>query len=203
MLKNADEKRIKILEVAKKRFSHYGMAKTTMAEIAKDLAFSKALLYYYFPDKNSLFYAVLAYIVEEDFKPQISKAVEGITDVEEAVLALLNNRIWYIKQYYYLFEHTFIPNKAIAPELDNILIGLFEWQKTIVSDLLAQGMKRGELAEQNPDELAELLLLSLMGVRYIVIKDLKSNFVPTKEDFDYILSMQIKVTKIFVQGLKI
>lgn len=54
MPKNADEKRVKILDVAKKRFAHYGLAKTTMAEIAKDLAFSKALLYYYFPDKNSL-----------------------------------------------------------------------------------------------------------------------------------------------------
>ena len=49
MPKNPDEKRSRILEVAKRRFSHYGLAKTTMAEIAKDLAFSKALLYYYFP----------------------------------------------------------------------------------------------------------------------------------------------------------
>jgi TetR/AcrR family transcriptional repressor of mexJK operon len=45
---NADVKRIKILEAATRRFAHFGMAKTTMSEIAKDLNFSKALLYYYF-----------------------------------------------------------------------------------------------------------------------------------------------------------
>ncbi|HBI89157.1 MAG TPA: TetR/AcrR family transcriptional regulator, partial [Sphingobacterium sp.] len=54
---NADVKRIKILEAATRRFAHFGMAKTTMSEIAKDLNFSKALLYYYFPDKNSLYSA--------------------------------------------------------------------------------------------------------------------------------------------------
>ena len=51
MAKNADVKRQKILEAARRRFAHYGMAKTTMAEIAQDLSFSKALLYYYFQIK--------------------------------------------------------------------------------------------------------------------------------------------------------
>ena len=37
MSKNVDEKKFIILEAAKKRFAHFGMAKTTMAEIAKDL----------------------------------------------------------------------------------------------------------------------------------------------------------------------
>ena len=62
---NADVKRIKILEAATRRFAHFGMAKTTMSEIAKDLNFSKALLYYYFPDKNSLYSAVFEYVIDK------------------------------------------------------------------------------------------------------------------------------------------
>lgn len=54
-MENQDKKRILIIEAALKRFAHYGLSKTTMTEIAKDISFSKALLYYYFPDKLSLY----------------------------------------------------------------------------------------------------------------------------------------------------
>src|SRR5688572_33453931 len=52
-----------ILEAARKRFAHYGLTTTTMNEIAADIGMSKASLYYYFPDKENLFVAV----IEQDF----------------------------------------------------------------------------------------------------------------------------------------
>ena len=54
-----DKKRQLIIDSAIKRFAHFGLSKTTMTEIASDLSMSKALLYYYFPDKISLYSAVL------------------------------------------------------------------------------------------------------------------------------------------------
>ena len=61
----ASKKRSLILEAAIRRFSHFGLAKTTMAEIAQDLSFSKALLYYYYPDKHSLYTAALSHVIEQ------------------------------------------------------------------------------------------------------------------------------------------
>ena len=58
-----DKKREAIIEAAKKRFSHFGVGKTTMNEIADDLSISKASLYYYFPDKLNLYAAVLQTII--------------------------------------------------------------------------------------------------------------------------------------------
>lgn len=49
----ADKKREQIIEGAIKRFSHFGINKTTMNDIAEDLAVSKPSLYYYFPIKNT------------------------------------------------------------------------------------------------------------------------------------------------------
>ena len=46
-----DTVRGNILEAAKKRFVHYGYAKTTMAEIAADCNMSPGNLYRYFPGK--------------------------------------------------------------------------------------------------------------------------------------------------------
>ena len=48
-----------ILDAAQKRFGLYGIEKTSMREIADDLNLSKASLYYYFPDKESLYRAVV------------------------------------------------------------------------------------------------------------------------------------------------
>src|SRR5690606_18731774 len=64
----ASQKRSLILEAAIRRFAHFGLAKTTMSDIASDLAFSKALLYYYYPDKHSLYIAALSHVVEKTLK---------------------------------------------------------------------------------------------------------------------------------------
>ena len=58
-----DSKVATIIEAARNRFAHYGLTKTTMNEIAADIGMSKASLYYYFPDKENLFVAV----IEQDF----------------------------------------------------------------------------------------------------------------------------------------
>ncbi|HEU4470022.1 MAG TPA: TetR family transcriptional regulator, partial [Flavisolibacter sp.] len=53
-----------IVEAAIRRFSHFGIAKTTMTEIADDLSLSKQSLFYYFPDKQSLVLAVREKLTE-------------------------------------------------------------------------------------------------------------------------------------------
>ena len=59
----SDRKRGLILDGAIKRFSHFGINKTTMAEIAEDLSVTKPALYYYFPDKQSIIVAVADKII--------------------------------------------------------------------------------------------------------------------------------------------
>ena len=64
-MENQDKKRIIIIEAALKRFAHYGLSKTTMSEIAKDISLSKALLYYYFPDKISLYVSTMEHLMQK------------------------------------------------------------------------------------------------------------------------------------------
>ena len=63
-----DIKREKILEAAYQQFLHYGYSKTTMNEIAGALSMSKALLYYYFPDKSQLYIAVTRKLANDYLK---------------------------------------------------------------------------------------------------------------------------------------
>ncbi|WP_262496286.1 TetR/AcrR family transcriptional regulator [Daejeonella oryzae] len=46
------------MRCAIKRFCHFGISKTSMAEIAEDLSMSKTAMYYYFPDKQNIILAV-------------------------------------------------------------------------------------------------------------------------------------------------
>src|SRR5438128_9330539 len=96
-------KRETIIEAALKRFTHFGVGKTTMNEIADDLSISKASLYYYFPDKLNLYGAVLQKIIEAE------QAVEpGLTaekDVLKAINRFLDARTESIIKNYNLLEY--------------------------------------------------------------------------------------------------
>lgn len=202
MAVNADEKRSRIIEIAKRRFAHYGMAKTTMAEIAKDLSFSKALLYYYFPDKNSLYSAVLENLIEESLETT-KEVVEKTSTVLEGIHTILEVNMDFKKKYFNLMEYTIVMRKELPAELEAILIRSFERQQKIVEQVFRRGIERGELKKVDTTEAARIFLFGTIGMRISLLKDFKNDFIPDKSEFDAILSMQKKLADIFVAGLKV
>src|ERR1051325_6834770 len=98
-----DRKRQLILEAEQKRFSHFGVDKTTMNEIADDLALSKASLYYYFPDKLSLYAAVLKKIIEAERANE--KPFTAEKSAEKAILKFLDARTELIIKHHNILEH--------------------------------------------------------------------------------------------------
>ncbi|MDR3007797.1 MAG: TetR/AcrR family transcriptional regulator [Sphingobacterium sp.] len=198
---NADVKRIKILEAATRRFAHFGMAKTTMSEIAKDLNFSKALLYYYFPDKNSLYSAVFEYVIDkmiEDIEDVIAKG----GDFEEIMMYSIDMRVKIINQYYNLFEYTMKMVKELPDELEQVFKESYLREVEIIEKILKIGIDAGEIQVEDINETARILLYSLFGMRMGILKDMKNMLFPTKEEFDHILSLQKKMMKIFLNGLR-
>ncbi|MGJ1192877.1 TetR/AcrR family transcriptional regulator [Sphingobacterium siyangense] len=198
---NADVKRIKILEAATRRFAHFGMAKTTMSEIAKDLNFSKALLYYYFPDKNSLYSAVFEYVIDkmiEDLEDVIGKG----GDFEEIMMYSIDMRVKIINQYYNLFEYTMKMVKELPDELEQVFKEPYLREVEIIEKILKIGIDAGEIQVEDINETARILLYSLFGMRMGILKDMKNMLFPTKEEFDHILSLQKKMMKIFLNGLR-
>ncbi|WP_333864392.1 TetR/AcrR family transcriptional regulator [Sphingobacterium sp.] len=198
---NADVKRIKILEAATRRFAHFGMAKTTMSEIAKDLNFSKALLYYYFPDKNSLYSAVFEYVIDkmiEDLEDVIAKG----GNFEEIMMYSIDMRVKIINQYYNLFEYTMKMVKELPDELEQVFKESYLREVEIIEKILKIGIVAGEIQVEDINETARILLYSLFGMRMGILKDMKNMLFPTKEEFDHILSLQKKMMKIFLNGLR-
>src|ERR1700712_2139018 len=98
-----DVKKEKILEAAHHRFLHFGYSKTTMNEIAGDLSMSKALLYYYFPDKSQLYVAVMRKLAN-DFIGMLSARVAQSTDLLSAFKAQIDTHHEFMVNNYNFFD---------------------------------------------------------------------------------------------------
>lgn len=199
-MENQDKKRVLIIEAALKRFAHYGLAKTTMTEIAKDISFSKALLYYYFPDKLSLYVSAiehLMHIISRD----LVKSVDKTSSSTEGVLKLLQKRQSYIQKYYNLFEE----NQIIGNELPEGLFEKFQRAKTfeaiIISSLFSRGISSGELAMDDPKLATDIFMDALSGIHFNILAKGKMMF-PGKEMFKQIFAKEKMFADIFMEGLR-
>lgn len=197
---NADKKRTQILEAATRRFAHFGMAKTTMAEIAQDLSFSKALLYYYFPDKNALYAAVLEHVINQSFD-EMETALTRIADCQQAMMFVLDKRIEFITKYYNLLEYSVSAVQQVPDVMAYVLAKSKDKEKTIISKILQKGINTGQLHIDDVQETAEIMLFALVGMRFSILKDVKGMLFPTKGEFDRILSLQKKMATVFLKGL--
>jgi AcrR family transcriptional regulator len=55
-----EQTRIEIIDAAQKLFQKYGIDKTTMDDIAREVGKGKSTLYYYYESKEDVFYAVVS-----------------------------------------------------------------------------------------------------------------------------------------------
>ncbi|QNL51485.1 TetR/AcrR family transcriptional regulator [Olivibacter sp. SDN3] len=199
---NHDKKRTLIIEAATKRFAHFGISKTTMTEIAKDLSLSKALLYYYFPDKISLYAAVLENIAKKMFH-KIDQGLVDIDNCEDAILYIIDMRLAFAMKYYNLFDQTIIGNSMEIPqELSRVIQLVSEREIKTIASVFNKANQCQELHVENTIYIAEIFLNAMIGMRFCVLKDKKAMFIPTKDEFDEISKMQKKLAVIFLNGLR-
>jgi len=199
-MENQDKKRLLIIDAALKRFAHYGLAKTTMTEIAKDISFSKALLYYYFPDKLSLYVSVIENMMHT-ISRDLLKSVEKTSTATEGILILLQKRQSYIQKYYKLIEYT----QMIGPELPEALYEKFTraraFELKIIMGLLTKGNSSGELLVTDVDFTTEIFVEAISGIHFNILTRAKNIF-PSKEEFKLIFLKEKRFAEIFLAGLK-
>lgn len=195
-----DQKRDLILDAAVKRFAHFGVSKTTMNEIAGDLSLSKPLLYYYFPDKKSLFAAVLDDITMQNSEV-IEKKLEAYAEPVEAICVLLDNRTDFIIKYYNLLEYlrSFKPGN-MPKELDVIFKKLRQRELKRITSIIENGIKQKKLTADSPVKVAELYYDFIEGYRYASLLVQPSIF-PEKKQFQNILKKEKEFSIIFFKGL--
>ncbi len=164
-----DTKISNILSAARKRFAHYGIAKTTMSEIAADIGMSKASLYYYFPDKERIFIAV----VEQEVG-------EFLTMIEE-LIARPSKPAFKLKKYLSLRNQMLDnlgnlakvenPNPAdyFNPLFDELKARNFKNEKALIERIFQMGIDENYFIKFRVDEYADFFLNTLRGLRMNIL----------------------------------
>jgi AcrR family transcriptional regulator len=197
-----DIKREKILEASYQRFLHYGYSKTTMNEIAGDLSMSKALLYYYFPDKSELYMAVMRKLAS-DYLKQLEDKLGHFTDLREAFLFQVNTHHDFIVSNYNFFDF-FRLNEQNLPDTIWETVGQIRGAeiKLLANAIQAEVEKNNIKPVANPIEIVEVFLDALHGIKVGgSLPHKKLNF-PHKEHLDEIHNKRLLLIDIFVKGLK-
>ncbi len=158
------EKLSKILDIAQKRFARFGLAKTTMSDIADDLGVSKAALYYYFPDKECIFKKVMAR-EQGSFCGQMQNLLESNKKIDALLTDYIEHRIEYLKALLNLGQLTHEAFSATKPLYASLGKEFFEREKSMVAKLLQKGIDRKELQKINVDEYAGFFVHVLRSLR--------------------------------------
>ena len=188
-----------ILEAAQKRFGVFGIEKTSMREIANDLKLSKASLYYYFPDKESLYKAVVEK-EQNEFIVNISERILTILEPQQLLCEYAVARLSYFRTLLNLSRLRLEAYSDLKPAFRETIHIFKEKEKEIVIKIFEKGISTGKFSINDTDQTASLFLDLLKGLRVSVVNDKITLFIE-EEEYEVLLEKTIAFTEIFVKGL--
>ncbi|MCC7430188.1 TetR/AcrR family transcriptional regulator [bacterium] len=158
ILSNEPEKKEAIKRVAYDLFVRFGFSKTSMEDIAKQCGISKALLYYYYVNKEAIFEEVL---VDEatNFMNFVEKSLPENVPADEKIMLFFEKIYQGLKKY--AVEMAEVPEimcdhsphgKPVIEKINQIFL-----HKLLT--LLQVGRKQGLLDFENEEVTAKTLLL--------------------------------------------
>ena len=157
-----EESRAAILEAAACEFAAHGIDGARTDSIAREARVNKALLYYYFKDKETLYGAVLDKVFS-GLKAAISRAIDNDLPPREKVLAYVGAHFDYVAAnpiYPRLMQRELLrgPHHSTHAEhvVRNYLVPIFNR----VTEMLTEGIAQGEFRKVDADQFVP----SMVGV---------------------------------------
>jgi AcrR family transcriptional regulator len=161
-----DAVRDQIIEAAKTRFWHYGFAKTTMAEVAKDCGMSPGNLYRFFPGKLDIAEA----IARAEFERHQEQLRAVVREVGKSPRERL--RTFFFEElrhtYQMLEKNPRIHEMAVViaherPEYSN---WMYAEERKLLVEILGDGERGGEFRSTDRELTAEMMQSATMKFRF-------------------------------------
>jgi TetR/AcrR family transcriptional repressor of mexJK operon len=166
------EKEQVIIKAARERFAHFGFAKVTMDEIAADVGMGKASLYYYFPAKEDLFRSVIAQ-EQNQFISAIEEILAKNVSVSKKLIQYVQKRVEFFEELLNLGTlnvHSYFDTKSIYKSLFE---NFHAQELKLMQKLIKEGKQKGEFKKSLSDDVPQLILHILQGLRVRVLRQLK------------------------------
>lgn len=197
---NADNDKLQqILEAARKRFAHFGLAKTTMTEIASDIGMSKASLYYYFPDKEHLFAAVIGREMDS-FIERMSAVVEAPGKASDKLKLYAAERTLSFQQLVNLGKFSTSNFDSLKPAFSSLQDDFFKRENNLIERLLELGVKNKEFEIGDIPTTTDMFVTVTRGLRALVIKQRDSYFL-NEDDYKRLAKQQEHFIEVFLKGI--
>lgn len=154
---------MKIIEIARNIFSHFGFKKTTMEEIALATRKGKSSIYYYFNSKEDIFKAVVEKEAEE-LKEELYKKIADIEDPIERLKVYITVRMRKLNKltnFYsalksdYLSNLEFIEQIRKSYDLDEV---------RVVTGIIQEGIDAGKFSVEDPHLSAVAIVTAMKGL---------------------------------------
>lgn len=189
-----------ILKTASKWFGLYGLEKTSMREIAADLGMSKASLYYYFPDKETLFLAVVR-SEQADFLSILNAACEKITDPRKKLRQYVELRQRYFQSFLNITKLRLAEYETLKPFLTDIFKELKTRENEFISAIIKEGNEKKIFFHADPNEMAQLFIGVLKGIRHTLFH--RHPVFPIKtEDYAHLEKLTNAFVRLFLRALE-
>lgn len=193
-------KQEQIVDAAIRRFTHFGIQKTNLSEIAVDLGISKPALFYYYPDKDALVAAVEERIIEE-YVEAVEQQFAGTDTVKGALLKLVEVRMVFFEKYFMLASRLERTDPAVVnSRIDQVKQTLRGREVELLARLLERGMASGEVKHLDAAQSADLLLHTMSALAQHCVRD--RSLPPDHEMVKEVHQKQKEVLKLFYNGLK-
>src|ERR1700741_1331947 len=148
-----EESRAAILQAAASEFADLGIAGARTDSIAREAHVNKALLYYYFKENETRYGAVL----DDAFsglKNAVFKVLDADLSAKEKILAYAGTYFDFIASnqiYPRLMQREMMRAKeGQSPHIDKVIKNYIQPIFVRVSELIREGIERGEFREVNP-----------------------------------------------------
>lgn len=162
--RNAEASREKIIQNAKILFAKNGFNSTSMEELASTCDLNKAMIFYYFKNKQSLFEAVMKEILEEIYNT-IKKENQNQTNPVKELES-------FIKTYAtFAYKHPYLPSLLLKELSDSGAVipeQLFINMRQLFK-LFSEILKRGEEEGYFSDVIPMILYFMVIGTLNLII----------------------------------
>ena len=186
----------KILDAANELFLELGYEKTTMRKIAERIEYNPATIYFYFKNKEEIFYA-LQKIAFQAFYEAFLKVYESTPNPSERLTKMGRAYIQFAlenKSYYDLMFIMRQPMNAVKNSNWKVGEKNFEFLKATVKDCIEANI----LPDEDVDALAMMIWAGVHGVVSLVIRDRMMKF--ETFDIDFLVRQAFTLFDNFIQG---
>jgi len=174
-----NEKREKIIEIARNIFSRFGIKKSTMEEIAKRIRIGKSTLYHYFRSKQEIFLEVVKR-ESELMKQKIKEILDKSSTPQEKFRNYSKARIQYLrelKNYYSTLTDEYL---EVFPFTKDVREDFTNFEISTLEEIFKEGIKKGVFRMKDPTLTAKMVIIAFKGFEYeILMREGKSNLVDT------------------------